>query len=139
MFTSVSSRSASAYQRVSVETAVSEANPHQLVNLLLDGLLKNIGTARAALQRGDIATKGKQITNAVRILDEGLKPALDLAKGGDIAANLNGLYGYCSLRLTEANLRNDDAALADVLRVIEPVADGWKQIGGQVLAMQQAH
>jgi len=139
MFTSVSSRSASAYQRVSVETAVSEANPHQLVNLLLEGLLKNIGTARAALQRGDIATKGKQINNAVRILDEGLKPALDLVKGGDIAANLNGLYGYCSLRLTEANLRNDDAALADVLRVIEPVADGWKQIGGQVSALQQAH
>jgi len=139
MFTSVSSRSASAYQRVNVETAVSEANPHQLVNLLLEGLLKNIGTARAALQRGDIATKGKQINNAVRILDEGLKPALDLVKGGDIAANLNGLYGYCSIRLTEANLRNDDAALADVLRVIEPVADGWKQIGGQVSALQQAH
>jgi len=139
MFTSVSSRSASAYQRVNVETAVSEANPHQLVNLLLEGLLKNIGTARAALQRGDIATKGKQINNAVRILDEGLKPALDLVKGGDIAANLNGLYGYCSIRLTEANLRNDDAALADVLRVIEPVADAWKQIGGQVSALQQAH
>lgn len=134
MFTSVSSRSASAYQRVSVETAVSEASPHQLVNLLLEGLLRNIGSARAALKRGDMATKGTQINKAVRILDEGLKPALDLAKGGDIAANLNGLYGYCSLRLTEANLRNDDAALADVIRVIEPLADGWKQIAGQASA-----
>ena len=134
MFTSVSSRAASAYQRVSVETAVSEASPHQLVNLLLEGLLSNIGSARVALKRGDLVTKGIQIGKAVRILDEGLKPALDLAKGGDIAANLNGLYGYCSLRLTEANLRNDDAALGDVIRVIEPVADGWKQIGGQVAA-----
>ena len=132
MFTSVSSRSASAYQRVNVETAVSQASPHQLVNLLLEGVLRNVGAARAALTRGDIVTKGKQINNAVRILDEGLKPALDLVNGGDLAANLNGLYGYCSLRLTEANLRNDDAALADVLRVIEPVADGWKQIAGQV-------
>ena len=132
MFTSVSSRAASAYQRVSVETAVSEASPHQLVNLLLEGLLSNIGSARVALKRGDLVTKGIQIGKAVRILDEGLKPALDLAKGGDIAANLNGLYGYCSLRLTEANLRNDDAALGDVIRVIEPVADGWKQISEQV-------
>jgi flagellar protein FliS len=132
MFTSVSSRSASAYQRVSVETAVSQASPHQLVNLLLEGLLRNVGSARAAMQRGDVAAKGKHINAAVRILDEGLKPALDLAKGGDLAANLNGLYGYCSLRLTEGNLRNDDAALADVIRVIEPVADGWKQIAGQV-------
>jgi flagellar protein FliS len=134
MFTSVSSRSASAYQRVSVETAVSQASPHELVNLLLDGLLKSVGSARVALQRGDMATKGTQISKAVRILDEGLKPALNLAQGGDIAANLNGLYGYCSLRLTEANLRNEDAALADVIRVIEPVADGWRQIGGQVAA-----
>ena len=132
MFTSVSSRSASAYQRINVETAVSEASPHQLVNLLLEGLLQNVGAARIAMKNGDIALKGKKINLAVRILDEGLRPALDLAKGGDIAANLNGLYGYCSLRLTEANLRNEDAALADVLRVIEPLADGWKQIGGQV-------
>lgn len=134
MFTSVSSRSASAYQRVSVETAVSQADPHQLVTLLFDGLLQNVGAARVALQRGDIAAKGEKINKAVRIIDEALKPALNLAQGGDLAANLNGLYGYCSLRLTEANLRNEDAALADVIRVIEPLADGWKQIGGQVAA-----
>lgn len=138
MFTSVSSRSASAYQRVSVETAVSQASPHELVNLLFEGLLKNVGSARAALKRGDIAAKGKQINNAVRIIEEGLKPALDLAQGGEIAANLNGLYGYCSLRLTVANLRNNDAALADVIRVIEPVADGWKQIGAQFSADSRA-
>jgi flagellar protein FliS len=134
MFTPVSSRAASAYQRVNVETAVSQASPHQLVNMLFEGLLQNIGAARVALKRGDIALKGEKITKAVRIIDEALKPALNLADGGDIAANLNGLYGYCALRLTEANLRNDDVALADVIRVIEPLADGWKQIGGQVAA-----
>lgn len=139
MFTSVSSRSASAYQRVSVETSVNQASPHELVNMLLQGLLQNVGSARVALKQGDIASKGKKINMAVRIIDEGLKPALNLAQGGDIAANLNGLYGYCSIRLTEANLRNDDAALADVIRVIEPLADGWKQIGEQVSAMPQAH
>jgi len=132
MFTSVSSRAASAYQRVNVETAVSQADPHELVNLLFEGLLKNVGAARAAMARGDVAAKGMLINKAVRIIDEALKPALNLAQGGDIAANLNGLYGYCSLRLTEANLRNDDAALTDVIRVIEPLADGWKQMGGQL-------
>lgn len=134
MFTSVSSRSASAYKRVSVETGVSNADPHQLVTMLFDGLLLAVGTARVALERGDMAAKGEQIIKAVRILDEGLKPALNLAQGGEIAANLNGLYGYCVLRLTHANLRNDDAALADVIRVIEPLAQGWKQISGRVSA-----
>jgi flagellar secretion chaperone FliS len=132
MFTSVSSRSAAAYQKVSVETAVSQASPHELINMLMVGLLRNVGAARAAMARGDIAAKGKSISLAVRILDEGLKPALNMEEGGEIAANLKGLYGYCSIRLTEANLHNDEAALLDVVRVIEPLADGWKQIGEQV-------
>ena len=135
MFTPVSSRAALAYQRVGVETAVSQASPHQLVNMLFEGLLQNVSAARVALKRGDIAVKGERINKAVRIIDEGLKPALNLAQGGDIAANFNGLYGYCALRLTEANLRNDDAALEEVIRVIEPLADGWKQIGGQVATL----
>lgn len=131
MFTSVSSRAASAYKRVSVETDIGMANPHQLVDMLFDSLLQSVGAARAAMERGDIATKGEKILRAVRIIDEGLKPALNLEQGGDLAANLNGLYGYCVLRLTHANLRNDVGGLADVVRVIEPIAQGWKQISAK--------
>lgn len=132
MFTSVSSRSASAYQRVGLETTLDAADPHKLVDLLFDGLLQSVGQARAAMARGDIATKGQQIGKAVRIIDEGLKPALNLDQGGELAGNLRDLYEFCVLRLTQANLRNEDAALADVLRVLEPLAQGWKQIGTQV-------
>ena len=138
MFTSVSSRSASAYKRVSVETGVSTATPHQLVTLLFEALLNAVGSARAAMKRGDVPTKGEQIIKAVRIIEEALKPSLNLEQGGDIALNLNGLYGYCVLRLTHANHRNDDAALADVIRVIEPLAQGWKQMGEQAAASQPA-
>ena len=84
------------------------------------------------MERGDVVVKGEQINKAVRIIDEGLKPALNLAQGGDLAANLNGLYGYCVLRLTQANLTSDASALTEVIRVIEPLLDGWKQIAGQV-------
>lgn len=131
MFTSVNSRSASAYKRVGVETSISQANPHQLVTLLFEALLQHINAARGALSRGDIGLKGEQINKAVRIIDEGLKPALNLEKGGELAANLNGLYGYCVMRLTHANLRNDEAALVEVTRVIEPLVQGWKEIGAQ--------
>ena len=132
MFTSVSQRSASAYQRVHVETAVSQANPHQLVSLLFDAYLQAVSKARAALRQGNIAMKGEQIGKAVRIIDEGLKPALNMEKGGDLAMNLNGLYGYCVVLLTQANLKNDDGALADAARIMEPVAQGWKEMGAQV-------
>jgi len=131
MFNSVSSRSAAAYKRVGLETSVETADPHQLVAMLFEGLIQSVGRARASMARGDLAGKGEQIIKAVRILDEGLKPALNLEQGGEIAINLSDLYAYCVMRLTQANLRNDDAALGDVLRVIEPLAQGWTQIGGK--------
>jgi len=129
MFNSVGSRSASAYRKIGVETQVDHANPQQLVGMLFDGLQLAIGSARGALQRGDISAKGQQIGIAVRILDEGLRGSLNLEQGGELAGNLHDLYQYCVMRLTHANLRNDDAALAEVQKLIEPVAAGWKQMG----------
>ena len=128
MFSPARTRSASAYKQVGVETSVDQASPHDLVAMLFDGLLLAVGSARAALQRGDIKSKCQHIVAAVRILEEGLKGGLNLELGGKLAANLMDLYGYCVVRLTQANARNDDAALAEVLRLIEPVAEGWKQI-----------
>lgn len=131
MFTSVSSRSAAAYKRASIEASVDMADPHQLVNLLFEALQRAIGSAKLALQAGDVPAKCKQIGNAVSILEEGLKAPLDLEKGGEIASNLHALYTYCVQRLVQANARNDVAALDEVARLIEPVASGWKQIKGE--------
>jgi flagellar secretion chaperone FliS len=130
MFTSVSSRAASAYKRVAAETSVQGASPHQLVGLLFDALLQSIANARGALERGDIAAKGEAIGKAVRLIEEGLKAGLNLEQGGELAANLRGLYGYSVQRLSHANLRNDAGALEEVTQLIEPLADAWKQIKG---------
>ena len=130
MYTPVSSRAASAYRQVGVQSGVDGASPHTLIKMLFDGLIQSLNAARGALQRGDIAEKGRQIGKAVRILEEGLKAGLNLREGGEIAANLRDLYGYSTLRLTQANLRNDPAALEEVSKLIEPVAQSWKLIGG---------
>lgn len=131
MFTSVNTRSASAYKRVGIETSVDNADPHKLVVLLFDGLQQALGAARLAMERGDVPVKCKQVGMAVRILEEGLKGGLNLEQGGEIAANLDALYSYCVTRLTIANIKNDLAGLEEVSRLIEPIASGWKQINGQ--------
>jgi flagellar secretion chaperone FliS len=131
MFTSVSARSASAYKRVGIETSVDHADPHKLVVLLFDALLQTLGAGRLAMQNGDIPAKCKHINHAVRIFEEGLIAPLNLEQGGEIAANLSALYGYCVTRLTLANVKNDVAGLEEVSRLIEPVASSWKQINGQ--------
>jgi len=128
MFTPVSTRAASAYKRVGLETSIDGATPHHLVSLLFDALLRALACARQALARGDVGLKGSEIGKAVRILDEGLRAGLNEAQGGEVAANLRGVYSYSIWCLTQANLKNDDAKLAEVIALIEPVAGAWKQI-----------
>jgi flagellar protein FliS len=131
MYTPPNARAASAYRTLSVQGHMEGASPHQLVVMLFDGLAVTLGAARRALLAGDVATKGQQLGKAVRLIDEGLKASLDMERGGDIAASLRALYEYSIARLTHANLHNDDAAIAEVARLIEPVAQAWKTIGAQ--------
>lgn len=129
MYTPVSSRAASAYRQVGVQSGVDGASPHMLIKMLFDGLIQSLNAARGAMQRGDVAEKGRQIGKSVRILEEGLKGGLNPAQGGDIARNLGALYDYCIGRLTLANMRNDLALVEEVVSLIAPVAQSWSEIG----------
>jgi flagellar protein FliS len=127
MYVPINNRSASAYSRMGATTSVQGANPHELINLLFNGLLESLNLARGAMERGETAVKGQAISKSVRLLDEGLKAGLN-PQGGELSVNLGNLYDYCIRRLTEANARNDLAAIDEVRKLIEPVADSWKAI-----------
>lgn len=131
MYTAPHLRAASAYKTVGAQSSVDGADAHQLIVLVFDGLLQAVNAARGALTRGEVALKGEQIQRAVRLLEEGLKGGLDMARGGELAGQLRALYDYCIERLTLANLYNDGEALAEVVRLVTPVADGWKEMGRQ--------
>jgi flagellar protein FliS len=122
-------RAASAlYTKVGVETAVDGAEPHRLIALLFDGLVESIAQARGAMRERNAALKGRAIGRAVRIVDEGLKAALDLRGGGELARDLDALYAYLLRRLTHAHLRDDEAALGECQRLIEPLRSAWRDI-----------
>ena len=129
MFSSSGYGAANAYRQVSAHSGVESASPHQLIQMLFDGLFQSLNAARGALQRGDIEEKGRHISKAVRILQEGLVVGLDLEKGGEFAANLKLLYDYSVAQLTKANVRNDEHLVEEVIKVLQPVAQGWKEIG----------
>ncbi|MES2183548.1 MAG: flagellar export chaperone FliS [Pseudomonadota bacterium] len=121
-----------------LQASVDGASPYQLINLLFDSLLQSLRAARAGLARGDTAAKCEQLGKAVRFIEEGLKLGLDVEKGGELAANLRNLYDYCVRRLTLANLRNDDAPIAEVQGLVESVAQGWRGIAPAVSAMPRS-
>ena len=137
MFASAVSRNTSAaaggaYRMVGLETGVAAASPHQLVTMLFDGFRDSVAQARGAIRAKRVEDKGRAIGRAVRIVNEGLKASLNLEAGGALAADLHALYDYILLRLTHANVHNDDAALDECARLMEPVRSAWVGIGAQV-------
>lgn len=120
------------YQQVGVETRLPGASPHQLVSMLFDGFVDCIAQARGAMRAGRHEIKGAAIGRAVRIIEEGLRCGLDLRAGGSLARDLHDLYGYLTRRLTMANLRNDESALEECLRLVQPLREAWSSIGDQM-------
>jgi len=125
---------ANAYARVGVETSVNSASAHKLIELLFNGFMDAIVLARGAMRANQIEAKGKAISRAARIIEEGLKAGLNMEAGGRLAEDLDALYGYVALRLLAANLRNDESALDECVRLISPLRDAWIAIGPQVEA-----
>jgi flagellar protein FliS len=127
MYTSPAQRFAQTYSRQATASRVAAADPHELIAMLFEAVDESLLAAQGALERGDIPAKCAAISKAVRIVDEGLRAALD-PKGGELTDNLDALYDYCVRRLTEANLRNDAAMVQEVRGLLAPVAEAWNQI-----------
>lgn len=124
------------YRQVGVETSVTGASPHQLNTLLLNGFFDAVAEGRGAMKSGQIELKCKALGRAIRIVEEGLKAALDFQAGGEIAQNLSGVYSYICVRLTQANLKNDEAVLDECVQLMTPIREAWIAIGPQANAAQ---
>jgi len=115
------------YQSVNTQAQAIEADPHRLIQMLLEGGLTRLAQARGAMQRDQVAEKGELISKAIGIVG-GLRQALDMEKGGEIAENLDRLYEYMTTRLMEANLKNDPAIVEEVSELLREVKTGWDAI-----------
>jgi len=132
MYTSVSHRSASVYKRVHIETSVEIATPHEMVSLLFVELRKTLLKAGLEIKNNNIPAKCQLISQAIRILEEGLIAPLNTEDGGELALNLKDLYSYSVRSLIQANALNDASQVEEVLKLVNTVADGWNQIKGKV-------
>jgi flagellar protein FliS len=118
------------YQKVNGVAQTSEASPHRLVQMLMQGGLDRIAQAKGAMARNDVAQRGILIGKAIGIVG-GLREGLDLENHADSLAELDNLYSYMSKRLVEANVKNDPEILNEVARLLITVKEGWDAIGDQ--------
>lgn len=115
------------YQSVNTQAQAISADPHRLIQMLIEGGLTRLAQARGAMERNQTALKGELVSKTIAIVG-GLRQGLDVQKGGELAANLDSLYEYMTTRLMEANLKNDPAILEEVSDLLREVKSGWDAI-----------
>ncbi|APP08436.1 flagellar export chaperone FliS [Vibrio harveyi] len=118
------------YQQVDLDAQAASANPHQLVVMLIDGLLDEVERIRGHLAANRLAEKGASINKCMNILI-GLSSALDEENGGEIANNLRQLYDFCQVELFYTSVQNDTSRLDNVERVMGNIREGWMNFGQQ--------
>jgi|307.fasta_scaffold27457_2 flagellar protein FliS len=128
MFTAAFNQGARAYARVGVETGVAAADPHRLVEMLFDGALAKIAIAREAIFARDTARRGEAVSQAITIISQGLRASLDHEVGGSIAAQLDALYDYMTVRLVQGGANNHAANLDEVAGLLGELRAAWTAI-----------
>jgi flagellar protein FliS len=111
-----------------LENRVLSAEPLELVQMLYHGAIGAVQDARHHLANGKIMERSRAITKACAILIE-LTAALNREAGGELARRLGSLYDYMRRRLLEANFRQSDEPLGEVLGLLATLAEGWSEIG----------
>ena len=119
------------YKAIGVQSGMTDATPHQMITMLLDGALDRIASAKGAMSRNEVARKGELVGSAIAIVD-GMRASLDYEVGGEIAANLGSLYDYIERRLLEANTGSDSSMLDEVSSLLREIKAGWDSIPSDV-------
>ncbi len=117
----------SQYNQVNNYSGITDADPHRLVQMLLEGVLGKVAVVKGLMKRGEISKKGEVIGNAISIVS-GLRASLDIEAGGELAENLDNLYEYIERRLLQANLKNDTDILDEVTSLLREIKTGWDAI-----------
>ena len=110
-----------------LEDRVMAADRLELVRMLYSGAMDAVRTARAELAAGRIGERSKAIGRAYRILSE-LATSLDKAAGAAVAQGLLELYDYMMRRLNQANFEQKDQPLAEVLDLLNTLAEAWSGV-----------
>ncbi len=120
-------KGAKEYSQVGLQTEVMEADPHKLIQLLLEGALTRLAMAKKFIEEKKYESRNEKIGSAIDIICA-LQESLDHERGGDISSNLERLYDYMTRRLFDANRLNDQEPVNEVMSLLLEVKAGWEGI-----------
>jgi flagellar protein FliS len=113
------------YAQSYLNQSIATASPERLLVMLVDRLVLDVRRAAAAQEAGDHASAGTNLIHAQEIVLE-LKSSLklDVWEG---AQQLADIYTWLYSQLIKANTSRDVTVSQDCLKIIEPLAETWRE------------
>ncbi len=108
------------------ESAVRGASPLGLIVILYDEIVRSVRKALQAFERGEIETRGRELTHAVEVIGY-LQSILDFEKGGQVARNLSDFYNFMRGKLLQIHITPSREGLEELAREFAKVGAAWQQ------------
>ena len=119
-------RNLKAYKATSIAADLAVADPHRVIQLMMQVFLERLAQAKGAIERQDMEAKSTAVSKAQGLL-HGLQDALDMSQGA-ISEDLHGLYAYMDERIWDASLTRDVAPLDEVMNLMVTIKSAWDQL-----------
>jgi flagellar secretion chaperone FliS len=132
------SKITSAYQTVERQALGEAEDPHFIVLMMFDALLKamSLFSETASAKEGtNLELKSDSFARSLTII-YALQTSLDFEKGGGISENLFQLYEFSRQQLL-SDLREGSAnGVYNAIEILTEIRDAWSQIGPQSVASE---
>lgn len=106
---------------------VMQASPKRLIELLLEGCIKNLKLAVIAIDKEDVNLAHNKLVRAQDIISE-LRYSINEEVGGEVVQQFIQLYEYINNQLLLANLKKDKAVVEKIEGMVEELLTTWKQL-----------
>ena len=103
------------------------AGPMDLIDLLYEGALEQVRSARSYLSSGDVMARGTALSKAFEFISE-LILSLNHERGGQMSADLLRVYGYLQTQLLDAHRQQSDPLLAEAETILTSLRDNWREV-----------
>jgi len=116
-----------AYKKDSLKSDLASADPHRVIQLLMQGALERLALSKGFIERKDLEAKSQTLTRVVEIINA-LRDALDRDANPELVDNLNDLYAYMIDQVQEASVTMDVQKIDLVMGLLLQIKGAWDQI-----------
>lgn len=106
------------------------ASPAALTHMLYEKAINSLKEAIKAIEDNQIEARWKANSRVMEIIAH-MQGTLDMEKGGDIAKNLDRLFGYILSRLPRIDFKNDAQVAREIIGLLEPLRASWQELAAQ--------